>query len=324
MKQKYYILAIAILVLAGGFFIFWQAKLGKISLPTLLLNPRGQQTAEKALKFINTNLLPPGTAATLSKISSESSLYKLVLEIGPDKPEVYVSKDGKLLFTQVFNLDELKASPTPSSNQEPPKAEKPNVKVFVMSYCPFGLQMEKAYLPVYELLKDKADFGIYFVNYIMHEKKEIDENLRQYCIQSENKEKFANYLSCFVKNGSAETCIQEAKVDQGKLSDCVAKTDAEFKITALYNDKNTWMSGRYPKFTVHEDLNQEYGVGGSPTVIINSKEAKVSLRSPEAFKNIVCQAFVNPPEKCGQQLSNDVPASGFGEGAGSGSGGSCE
>lgn len=54
-----------------------------------------------------------------------------------------------------------------------------------MSYCPYGLQAEKMFLPVYDLLKNKAEMGIYFVNYIMHDKKEIDENLREYCIQKE-------------------------------------------------------------------------------------------------------------------------------------------
>ena len=192
-----------------------------------------------------------------------------------------------------------------------------------MSYCPYGLQMEKAYLPVYNLLKDKAEMGVYFVNYIMHEKKEIDENLRQYCIQKEEKEKYYDYLSCFVKDGNFEKCLSETSINRDKMNSCISQTDQTYKITQLYNDKSTWLNGQFPKFDVHTDLNEKYGVRGSPTVVINDKVVDVNPRSPEKFKEILCQAFNSPPEECSQSLSNDVPSSGLGVGTGS-SGGSCQ
>jgi hypothetical protein len=68
-----------------------------------------------------------------------------------------------------------------------------------MSYCPFGTQAEKGILPVVNLLKDKIDFKVKFVNYAMHGKKEIDENNLQYCIQKEEPNKYNSYLTCFLK-----------------------------------------------------------------------------------------------------------------------------
>ena len=42
------------------------------------------------------------------------------------------------------------------ANFNPEKKEKPEVKFFVMSFCPFGNQAEKGLEPVYRLLKDKV------------------------------------------------------------------------------------------------------------------------------------------------------------------------
>jgi len=321
-KSKTVVIAVLVLVVAGGFFVFWQAKQGKIDLPVLLLGSRADKLGSEAIDFINKNLLSPGTTATLVKVTNEGSVYKIKIKVGNEEPDVYVSKDGRFLFTAAFEMKKSETSPSPS--QELPKADKPDVKLFVMSYCPYGLQMEKVYLPVYQLLKDKADFEIDFVDYIMHGKQEIDENLRQYCIQNQNKEEFAKYLDCFAKTGEVDSCLSQTSINQTELSECVASADDQFKITSQYDDKSTWVSGQYPKFDIHQDLNEKYSVQGSPTVIINDQEVSVAERSPEAFKNLVCQAFNNPPQECSQTLSTDVPAAGIGSETTSGSsGGGC-
>jgi len=158
----------------------------------------------------------------------------------------------------------------------------------------------------------------------MHEKQEIDENLRQYCIQKEEKEKYANYLSCFVISGDSEKCFSQAGIDKTKLENCISVTDKEYNIYALYNDKSTWLNGNFPKFDVHTDLNEKYGVRGSPTTVINDKVVEVSPRSPEKFKETICQAFTSQPEECSQVLSGEVPSPGIGGGTGSASGGQCK
>jgi len=324
-KPKTVVIAVLVLLaVAGGFFVFWQVKQGKINLPVLLFESRADKLGEEAVDFINKNLLSSGTTATLVKATNDGSVYKIKIKIGEEEPEVYVSKDGKFLFTVAFEMKKSEAEASPSPSQEISKTDRPDVRLFVMSYCPYGLQMEKAYLPVYQLLKDKVDFEIDFVDYIMHGKKEIDENLRQYCIQSQNKEEFAKYLDCFAKTEGVDSCLGQTSINQTKLSECVASTDNQFKITSQYNDESTWVSGQYPKFGIHQDLNEKYNVQGSPTVIINDQEVSVNERSPEAFKNLVCQAFNNPPQECSQTLSTDIPVAGIGSGTGSANGGSCE
>ncbi len=315
-------IVIAGLLVAGALIYVNQGKVGeKVSEG---LSP--QQAAEKAINYINQNVLQQGTTASLVNVTEENGVYKFRLKIGEQEYDSYVTKDGNLLFTEGINLAEKAASAQEGGETtgEVQKRDTPDVKLFVMSYCPYGLQAQKMFLPVYELLKNKAEMGVYFVNYIMHEKQEIDENLRQYCIQKEQKEKYYNYLSCFVKEGKFDDCLSQAQIDTTKMGNCISETDKEFNVTALYNDKSTWLNGNFPKFNVHNDLNEQYGVGGSPTIVVNDTVVDVSPRSPEKFKEVICQAFNSPPEECSQTLSSDSPTSGFGTGtADSGSGGGC-
>lgn len=206
---------------------------------------------------------------------------------------------------------------------EVPKIKRPKVELFTMSYCPYGLQMVKAYIPVIELLKKDADLDIKFVAYAMHDKIEIDENTRQYCIQKEQDDKFIAYMRCFVNSDDSSSCFKESGVNTSKMNSCVAITDKEFGITKAYDDKSSWLSQRYPQYPLQADLNNEYGVQGSPTLIINGVVVENIARNPEAVKQAVCRGFVNMPEACSTELSTDIMQAGFGDKLGASTDASC-
>lgn len=290
------------LILIAGLFLYFGQNPNNLS---------ADQAADKAINYLNNSILPAGITASLIDISEEGAVYKVRLDVGGTEYQSYISKDGRYLFPDGYDLD-IEMESQQQSNQETPKSERPVVKLFIMSYCPYGLQAQKMYLPVYGLLADKADMGIYFVNYIMHEKIEIDENLTQYCIQKEQTEKHNEYLACFVKDGDSENCLLNAGIDETKLASCIEVTDQEFNIYGQYQDKDTWLDGKYPKFDIHAVLNQQYGVGGSPTIVINDEIISISSRSPEAFKQAVCGAFTSQPEECSQILSDVAYIPGFG------------
>jgi protein-disulfide isomerase len=273
-----------------------------------------------AIEFINENMLQGEMAASIIESAEESGIYRIKLKIAEEEFDSYITKDGRFLFPQFIDIEEIE------KEKEVVKADRPDVKVFVMSYCPYGLQAQKMFLPVYELLKDEADINIYYVDYIMHDKPEIDENLRQYCIDLEQKDKYYDYLNCFVygATGDAAKCITSAGIDATNLNACIARVDQEFNITEQYNDKSTWQNGQFPQFGLHTDLNQQYEVQGSPSIIINGKTTEIATRSPENFKSIVCESFNIAPEKCSQTLSDEVPAPGFGYGIGGSSDGECK
>lgn len=251
----------------------------------------------------------------------DSGLLILSLIVDGSYPQdVYVTKDFKYILQQPTELKTLKQQVKDAKEQveqqlkpvEVPKTDKPTVELFVMSYCPYGLQAEKAMLPVINLLGDKADISIKFVNYAMHGDKEMQENIRQYCIQEEQGDKYLDYLTCFVDSGNYEECLNESNVDAEALDACMDRVDSQYNLT-----KN------YPSFPIYDEENVKYGVRGSPTLVINGVKVENIARSPQAFKEAVCNAFTTQPSECSASLSADSMPPSFGYSGAGGNSGSC-
>ena len=280
-----------------------------------------EAAGSKLVTFLQTQLAEryPGIEIAVADIIEYEpfpSIYEVTLTItfqgqSQDIP-YYVTKDGTNMFSGAAEVTDQQHE---SSQQTPETgvatSDRPTLDVFVMSYCPYGLQMQKALVPVMELLGDKADITVRWVNYIMHDKQEIDENTRQHCIQKEQPDVYIPYLRCFTIQGDVEACLAEANVDTAALDTCIAATDQAFNITGLYNDRSTWRGGSFPVYPIDNELNAQYGVGGSPTFVLNGQTLPVT-RSPEAIKQVVCSAFTEPPEECSEVLSDSVASPGFG------------
>ncbi|MFH1564315.1 MAG: hypothetical protein ABIC82_00490 [bacterium] len=286
----------------------------------------------KALDFINNNLLQAGTTADFKSITEEEGFYKIVLDVGETKDiESYITKDGAKFIPSMMDIEEIaeknnqaRAQQEAAANQpvEIPKNEKPEVELFVMSHCPYGTQIEKGMLPVLETLGDKIDFKLKFCDYAMHDKKELDEQLRQYCIQKNEPNKLTDYLICFLDAGESESCVSNVNITKSMLDSCVETADAEYKITENYNNKSTW-KGQFPPFNIFKDDNIKYGIGGSPSLVVNGKTVSAQ-RDASSLLGLICSGFTTPPEECSIALSATAPSAGFGFGGeGSGSEGSC-
>lgn len=280
--------------------------------------------------FINNNLIPQDNPnkATISEVTEESNLYKLKVEIAGDTVDSYITKDGETFLPQGQNIEKFKEemeannqnqpSADSASQQQPisevsKKTETPHVELFVMSHCPYGTQMEKAILPVVKALGDRIDFDLKFCDYAMHDKKEVDEQLREYCIQKDQGNKLIPYLDCFLADGDSAACINQVAINKANLDSCVAQADKEFKITESYNDKSTW-KGSFPSFSVYAQENNIYGISGSPALVVNEEKVQAS-RNPKALLDLICSAFETQPEECKNELSNSTPTPGFGYGA---------
>jgi hypothetical protein len=286
-----------------------QANLGLSK--TKKLSP--EEAKAKTEKYINDNLMAPGSKATIDKVTEENGLYKLSVNIGQGQLiDSYVTKDGSKFFPQALEMatttpavadDTETAAPT-----EITKNDKPVVELFVMSYCPYGTQIEKGILPVIKALGDKIDFTLKFCDYAMHGDKELTENMTQYCIQKEQNAKFSAYLTCFLEASDSAGCLTKAGVDKTKVNACVKATDTKYEVMAQKEKK-----GSYPAFNVSKDDNAKYNVGGSPTLIINGADVQSSRDSASLLKTI-CSAFNNAPEECKATLSSAAPSAGFGSG----------
>lgn len=256
-----------------------------------------------------------GVDATLTEVNDKGSVYEVILTMQGQETPVYITKDGKNFVPALYPLTPSEDT-TPSDTTQPTtevtqKSDKPIVELFVMSYCPYGTQMEKGIIPAVEALKDKIDFKIKFVYYAMHDKQEIDENTKEYCIQKEQTSKFLPYLTCFLNSSNSASCLTKAGINQAQLTTCVAAADKQFNITANYNDKSSWLSGQYPMYNVDLADNQKYSVGGSPTLIINGEEI-AAARDPASLLSTICSGFNTPPAECNTQLPSTTPSAGFG------------
>ncbi|MFA6106402.1 MAG: hypothetical protein WC745_01870 [Patescibacteria group bacterium] len=280
-----------------------------------------EEAKAKAETYINENLMQ-GRKATVESIIEENGLYKLSVDLGEgQKVDSYITKDGTTFFPQALSVEGAQAAADNTGNEDaasqPPaadiaKSDKPAVELFVMSHCPYGTQIEKGIIPVVEKLGNKIDFKLKFCDYAMHGEKELKEELNQYCIDKNEPTKLLTYLKCFLKEGNGEACLTETGIDKAKLSSCASETDQQFEVMKKFNAK-TDFKGSYPSFGVYAADNAKYGVGGSPTLIVNGTEAQ-SGRSQADLMATICAGFNNAPDECKEKLSSESPAPGFGEG----------
>jgi hypothetical protein len=264
----------------------------------------------------------PGQTVSVDSIVDEGTIYSLKLTVAGRPYDSYATKDGKLLFPSAIDMT---ATPeTPEAGAQPPvdtnvpKTDKPVVELFVMSHCPYGTQAEKGILPAVRTLGDSVDFKIRFVYYAMHGEKEVKEQLTQYCIQSEQTDKYVQYLACFLNDSAGQgsldasnKCIASLGIDTKKLETCKAATDTKFDVMKNFNDQSSWLSGRFPLFNTDKEANTKYSVGGSPTLVINGVNSNAG-RDSASYLAAICNAMTTPAPECSTQLSAASPGPGFG------------
>lgn len=320
MKKKIIIIAITAIylsaVVVGGYLFVTKFDFFKKA-------PSGTVIGEVAAKdkiedFVKRNLgVPQEVEITLLDDTERKGYYEAIMNIEGQKYDMHLSLDGKKFFPTVMDTDVKRE--TVDSGPEIPKSEKPEVKIFVMSYCPYGTQIEKGILPVLETLGDKIDFSLRFVFYSMHnnkttgDRKEIDENLRQYCIRTEAPAKLYVYLNCFLEKGKGteNACLKKAGVSVSGNIACMKAADKEFDITRNFNDVSTYQQKIFPLFSIDKAENERHAIQGSPTFVINGVTVD-SHRDPASLLKIICSAFENVPDECHKELSTIIPSPGFG------------
>lgn len=300
-----FIVAIALLIAVG------------ITYKNKTKNVLGQDEVKtKVENFVKENLIQPGTDLSITKIEKQGSLYKMILSVGgqgqAQEIEAYATNDGKIFFPQAINMDELKkessSQNTQSSAEAAEKKAVPEVDLFVMSQCPYGVQAEKGILPAIQKLGSKVNFKLKFVDYILHGQKEFDENLNQYCIQKEEPGKLANYLNCYNISGDSAKCFAQAKITKTKITSCVSTTDKSLGLTEKFKSNS-----QNPPFGVDAELNEKYGVQGSPTLVVNGTVIN-SGRDSASYLKAICSGFETQPAECSAALSSTAPSAGFGDG----------
>lgn len=306
------IIIIVVLLVAGGFFYKNYFQRSQVL--------SSQEAGEKAIAYINENILQ-GVSASLMDVGDEGGVYKIHFKIGEREYDSYVTKDGRLLFPEAIDLGKTPEGAGEQATQgDIPQADKPEVMLFVMSFCPYGNQAEDVMKPVVELLGETVKIELHYIIYenyasgypdycldeenkycSMHGINELNQNIREMCVYQNQPEKFWNFLdevnrSCNVQ--IVEECWEDAAqkmgVDVNSVKECQTENATKFA-------------------QQEKELNEKYEVAGSPDLVINGVHYRGG-RTPEAYKKAICDAFNHPPDACEQTLESSAPSSSSGSG----------
>ncbi len=279
-------------------------------------NMSKEKVGENVVDFLN-NYIVQGGGITLDSVEENTKLgvYTVTVNSAGKSIPLSLSQDGKYidLGVGIMNIDAYIKSLSASSSQssdtdtqttEVLKSDKPSVELYVFTYCPYGLQMEKAMIPVIKLLGNAIDFKVRQIG-AMHGEYEKVEAKRQLCIEKNYKDKFLDYVLAFAEDTScstgADACITtkvnalytKLGIDASKINSCMTSEGDN-----LYNAEVSNANSK--------------GIGGSPTLVINGVTSQAS-RSPEAVKGVICEAFNDVPSSCTQTLSTSQASAGFGD-----------
>ena len=135
-----------------------------------------------------------------------------------------------------MNLEELLASRIA-------RMGKPTLELFVMSYCPYGVQVEEKLIPIIKEFGDAIDFKLQFIAQekeepsaqditpfvSLHGYPEVAENIRQLLIVEEYPDKYLDYILCRGKklDKSWEDCAQKLGIDVAKIQALFDTPEAE-------------------------------------------------------------------------------------------------
>ena len=326
--------AVVAILITGG-LIYANSNPG-FALPSLF-GPSDAQIAKKAVDYINNNQLA-STPASLVKVSETQGLVKITLKIGTSQFDSYATKDGKLFFPQGLDMSGKTADSKTTADSSAgktadqiiaaiKKTDKPSLEAFVVSSCPFGLQMQRMVAAAVKSVPDLASsVKIRYIGSIsngkvvsMHDGNpgggEATENLRQICIREEQPAKFLPYLSCYMQKasgqlpngmplGDSKACLSSTGVDLAKVNSCMTTASRGL----AYAQKDF-------------DLATKYNVSGSPTLILNGTEVAEftsdnkpvfgSGRSADELKTIMCDVSKTKPSFCSAKLDQTQAATSF-------------
>lgn len=174
-----------------------------------------------------------------------------------------------------------------------------DLKVFVMSECPYGIRGENAMKEVFENFNNDIDFEIHYIAsepspgvfQSLHGQREVEENIRQLCIKKYYDDKHFDYILCRNEDivGDWKVCASNLMIDEAKIETCANGNEGK------------------EMFSADIKIAQALGISASPTWLANNKHMFQGIDA-ETVKTNYCS--VNPGlEGCENVLSLESTAS---------------
>lgn len=190
------------------------------------------------------------------------------------------------------------------------KTPRPTVELYVMSFCPFGVQVEKVMKPVVALLGNSTDFRVYYIATVpgtdlstaksLHGNAEAIEDARQLCILAHSPASYWEYLSAF------DTQCYSLWTNQTQLGACQKNVTDQLGITETIMGCMTGSEG-FELLKVNSAAAKGAGITSSPTIMINGQKYTGS-RTSESIKQGICDHFDAAPDACSTVLSTGIVA----------------
>ena len=151
---------------------------------------------------------------------------------------------------------------------------KPQVELFVMSFCPFGVQAEEELLPFIEKYGETVDFNLRFIADLaeedasderrftsLHGEAEVIENLRQIAISQLYPDRYFDYLLCRAKHlKSAWTqCAEKTGLDIDRVNQAIESEQIK------------------ERFAFDIQRSAALGIKSSPTLVVDGRVISGSL-----------------------------------------------
>ncbi len=168
-----------------------------------------------------------------------------------------------------------------------------DVEFYVMSQCPFGLQVESGIKPILDKFGDTINFKLEFVGLekdgefqSLHGQTELDGNKVQLCAQEHESEKFLEMILCMNEEATKipdnwEDCAKDLELNIEKITECYEGEEGNNLLKETFKKAN------------------EKKVQGSPTMYFND-ELYTGDRDEDSFTRAVCR-------KLEHNLCEDVP-----------------
>ncbi len=261
--------------------------------------------ADTAVSYIKNNLVQPGAGVTLLGVTESKGMYVIRVSVQSQEYTLYATRDCSLLFPSALNMQAARATPAPT--KAPVKSARPAVTLYTMGFCPYGTLAETAMRPVYNLLQEKADIRVRYITTVtgstidsvssLHGPSEAREDAYQACLFSQKPDQFWDYLALFnnecyplwQSSTALESCRRNVTtslgIDYSALTTCATGPDG---VALLKTDQ------------AQAGSDNAYS---SPTLIINGVKYS-GARTPEAFKQAICNSFDTPPAECSTILSS--------------------
>lgn len=302
--------------------------------PRNYLSP--EEAAYRTILFLQQEFVEDETPIEILSIEEHYNLYRLKIDVGGQKFLSYLTRDGKLLFPDVLDLD-------PPRARSLPQQERPEVELFVEALSPVSSSVISTMADALDPIKEDIDIKIrYIVTPDLDEDKCLDEEqrycsnlgvpevrqaIRELCVAKHQPEALWEYILAVraevVGDDSGDVAFIEdswrdlasdSGVDLSLLENCV---DGEYSV--LLEEQIALREQKYP-VRVPRHYVDAFGQYQTESIIsrvpvalvvngmIYGQGDEIYLLDDQSHQHITCLAFSekNLPEFCREIQEEDL------------------